>query len=256
MDIILKTYNMTKLELELWVGSGGDDNDDIDLQNGNMYYLKPPYGLSITNQINTIINVEDISFLSNNKFYNPNNNTSTILNVNISKNVLILTLQLLQNFIQELQYVVNFNQIVAENEFDDRQLNITSLMKAIYCIWFNFNSDLISDNLSSNTINMNNIGSHNYINRAYEDYMMFYNDDKDDNFVDDIRYIHPLLFPKIFELVFTNNYVPMSVFEKKIDMDNIDMDNYNNEITRHNLQYIQNQDTVLYIYRNYQNMNL
>ena len=57
-------------------------------------------------------------------------------------------------------------------------------------------------------------------------------------------YIHPLLFPRIFRLVFTQNQVPLSPYES-----NIPRNTYNETILHHNLQYIQNQSTILYINR-------
>jgi hypothetical protein len=240
-------------KLDLNVGSGGNANDDKDLQNSNIYYLKKPFGsLDIINQNNQVIDVDAISNSHDDgQFHNPNDNTTTILHVVISDQLVNHTIALLQHFItslhnfnQEYGKVVNFYQIVGESTVDDRVLNPPSLRRAIYCLWFNFNSDLVNENVSQNIINSNHNSSHNYINSAYEDYIKFYVEDVDDKF-ENLCYIHPLLFPKIFDMVFTNNQVPMSEFENGIHLSE-----YNDEITKHNLEYLDDQKTVLYIYRN------
>ena len=57
-------------------------------------------------------------------------------------------------------------------------------------------------------------------------------------------YIHPLLFPRIFLYAFAYNQVPKSSFETDIPEDS-----YNATIDQQNLLYVQNQNTILYIYR-------
>ena len=212
----------------------------------SIYYLKKPFGSNIINQHNQVIDVDAIS-----NIHNPNDNTTRNLHVFISDELVNHTIASLQHFItslhnfnQEYGKVVNFYQIVGESTVDDRVLNPPSLRRAIYCLWFNFNSDLVHENESQNIINSNHTSSHNYINRAYDDYMQFYVEDVDDK-IDDLCYIHPLLFPKIFDMVFRNNQVPMSEFENGINLLE-----YNDEITKHNLEYLDDQKTVLYIYRN------
>ena len=57
--------------------------------------------------------------------------------------------------------------------------------------------------------------------------------------LDPIRYIHPLLFPKIFSYAFLCNQVP-----KSSDETDIPEENYNTTITQNNRLYIQNQNTT------------
>lgn len=118
-----------------------------------------------------------------------------------------------------------------------RVLNIESLIRAIKSIWYTFNSDLI--------LNEDNIEDpHPYVNLAYEDYMELYEENNNN-----LSYIHPLLFPKIFQLVFINNQIPKTRYE----LNNPVNINYNDRITINNIGYINNIDTILYIYRVHDN---
>ena len=226
--------------LHLMVDSGGNADDDINIQNGNMYFLKQIYNLPFQNWIHQAINVNNITMIPNvlhgtyqTYFNNLNNNTTDQIRVNIP-------LQYLNNTIAQL---VNFSQNVGEGDIiDPNELNVHSLKKAIEVIWFTFSSNRIYENIYNTIVNTNHPNSRSYVNIAYDDYMDFYND-QDEN--EDLCYIHPLLFPKIFQLVFPENNIPMSTYEKTIPVNN-----YNETITTHNLQYIQNPNTILCIYRN------
>ena len=120
-------------------------------------------------------------------------------------------------------------------------LDYASLIIAIQCIWLEFRSDRICQDLRHDRVNTNDINSHKYVNAAYNRYKFIYDNSSQHQFC----YIHPLLFPKIFQLVFPDNQIL-----KSTDENNIPVDNYNEAITTHNLEYIQNPNTVLYIYRN------
>ena len=97
------------------------------------------------------------------------------------------------------------------------------------------------------------IQCHSYVNAAYDEYMIHYMkemEDEDEDEDEPLQYIHPLLFPKIFELVFTNNQIPKTPFELDISVDG-----YNEEITIHNLEYLNDGETNLYIYRQFPDMS-
>ena len=219
----------------------------VNEQAGNIYFLQQLYGLPFLNEINIPINANSIAlhfnYIALEYFFNPGNqNITPVLGVdNIDEETLVNTIQQLDTFKQSLPNV-NFFQIVGQQTMDVEPLNSASLELAIQCIWFEFRSDRICQDSKHNRVNTNDdINSHKYVNAAYNRYKLLYDQYQDQH---QVCYIHPLLFPKIFELVFPNNYIPQSTYEK-----NIPVDNYNQTITTHNLNYIQDQNTVLYIYR-------
>lgn len=219
----------------------------VNEQAGNIYFLQQLYGLPFLNEINIPINANSIAlhfnYIALEYFFNPGNqNITPVLGVdNIDDETLGNTIQQLDTFKQSLPNV-NFFQIVGQQTMDVEPLNSASLELAIQCIWFEFRSDRICQDSKHNRVNTNDdINSHKYVNAAYNRYKLLYDQYQDQH---QVCYIHPLLFPKIFELVFPNNYIPQSTYEK-----NIPVDNYNQTITTHNLNYIQDQNTVLYIYR-------
>lgn len=241
-------------QLELRVGSGGDADDDINVQNGNIYFLKQIYNLPFFNSLYQLIDVNHITMIPDVEphgeymtyFDNLNNNTTAEILVNIPEQSLNNTIAELNTFKASHQAEhpdVNFFQIVGQEVTDDTPLNVESLLKAIESIWFRFNSDLIYENIPNNTVNQSD--GHPYVNSAYDEYMGFY-DDQDGN--GNLCYIHPHLFPLIFYYVFRNNVIPMSLYEASLPSNNAEI--YNNTILQHNLQYIQNQNTILCIYRN------
>lgn len=61
-----------------------------------------------------------------------------------------------------------------------------------------------------------------------------------------VQEIHPILFPLLYKIVFPNNTIPYSEQEDRIRQQTI---NYNEDITTHNRQYIQNDLTKLFILR-------
>lgn len=130
-------------------------------------------------------------------------------------------------------------------------LNIESLCVIIKTIWTNFMGDFIVEDFDINLFD--------YVDAIYRNY----NNDiryTNNHFV----YVHPLFFPKIFELVFTENRIPFSIQENNIltelNLSNVnisDYTRYNQEVEKHNvLKYfrINNEEPVptnkLYIYRN------
>ena len=217
----------------------------VNEQAGNIYFLQLLYGLPFLNADNITIDANSIglhmNFNSNDYFFNPNNqNITPVLRVdNIDEQTLGNTIQQLNTFKQSLPGV-NFFQI-GQQTMASEPLDYASLILAIQCIWGEFRSDRICQDLKHDRVNTNDdINSHKYVNAAYNRYKYIY----DHSSQHQVRYIHPLLFPKIFQLVFPDNYIPQST-----DEHDIDIGNYNQSITAHNLQYIQNPNTVLYIYR-------
>lgn len=234
--------------IELTVDVDEDYGDNIDIQNGNMYFLRELYGLPFRNENGNIINLASVSMVKNNPryFINANHNTTNPVLVDISVNLLDETLRSLTVFKSQLPDI-NFNESIHEeqNVIDDRELDRRSLEYAITSIWSSFSSDMIYEVLDNDIMDI--IHHHPYVNVAYDEYMIQYMEEMEDEDEDErLRYIHPLLFPKIFELVFTNNQIPKTPFERLISVDG-----YNDEITKHNLQYLHDGGTNLYIYRRF-----
>ena len=237
--------------LELRVESGENAHNSIDTQNGNIFWLRNIFGLNFRNENNIIIgSINDIQMnvdLNGIHFTNPNDTTTSVLYVEISEpNMQVLTNEV-NNIKQEFQHrhpTINFSKIVGEETIDDRPLNAASLLKVIESIWFHFKSDRIYDDIFGNRVNSDDPNSHHYVNAAYDGYMHLYRDYEGQQQNNPLCYIHPLLFPRIFRLVFTQNHIPLSSYES-----NISRDTYNTTILEHNLNYIQNQNTILYIYR-------
>ena len=218
----------------------------VNEQAGNIYFLQQLYGLPFLNASNIPINANSIglhmNFISNDYFFHPGNqNITPVLRVdNIDEETLGNTIQQLNTFKQSLP-TVDFFQIVGQQTMDAEPLDSASLILAIQCIWGEFRSDRICQDLKHDRVNTNDdINSHKYVNAAYNRYKFVY----DHSSQHQVCYIHPLLFPKIFQLIFPDNYIPQST-----DENDIDIGNYNQSITAHNLQYIQDPNTVLYIYR-------
>ena len=218
----------------------------VNEQAGNIYFLQQLYGLPFLNENNIPINANSIAlhfnYIALEYFFNPGNqNITPVLRVdNIDQETLGNTIQQLNTFKQSLP-TVNFFQIVGQQTMDVEPLNSASLELAIQCIWFEFRSDRICQDSKHERVNTNDdINSHKYVNAAYNRYKLVYDNSSQHQFC----YIHPLLFPKIFQLVFPDNYIP-----KSTDENDINIGNYNQSITQHNLHYIQDPNTVLYIYR-------
>jgi hypothetical protein len=199
--------------IELTVDVHEENGDNIDIQNGNMYFLRELYGLPFRNENGNIINLASISMVQNNTdnnplyFINANHNTTNPVLVDISENLLDETLFFLTGFKSQFPDI-NFYESIHEeqNVTDDRELDRRSLEYAIRSIWFSFSSDMIYECLDNDILD---IQYHPYVNVAYDEYMIHYMEEMEDEDEDRrLRYIHPLLFPKIFELVFTNNQIP------------------------------------------------
>ncbi len=238
--------------LELRVESGENAHNSIDTQNGNIFWLRRIFGLNFRNENNSIIhniNAIQINFVdpNGNHFTNPNGTTTSLLYVDISEQGMeYLTNQLnnIKQSFEERHPNIRFSRIVGEETIDNRKLNSFSMIKAIESMWFNFRSNRIYEDMLYNRVNSNHSNSHHYVNAAYDGYMQLYRNFEGQQQNNPLCYIHPLLFPRIFRFVFTRNHIPLSPYES-----NIDGHNYIDTIFDHNLQYIQNQNTILYIYR-------
>lgn len=247
-------------QLTLQADSGSGEEADINLQNGNIYFLKQIYNLPFRNSNNDVIDVSHIAMIPNvtphgmnmTYFNNSDNNTTRYVFVTIPDDAIDYTLDQLHFF--KAQYPnIPFNTIVNDGANNDgtvvvnAPLNRVSILKAIELMWFRFGSDLVYENMHAvpNIVNSNHPNSHNYVNSTYQDYLWEYSYE---NAQQDLRYIHPVLFPVIFRIVFNNNLIPMSLYEASLPSNNAEI--YNNTILQHNLQYIQNQNTILCINRN------
>ena len=238
--------------LELRVESGENAHNSIDTQNGNLFWLRNIFHLNFRNENDSIIhNIQDIqiNFVDPNgiHFTNPNGTTTSVLYVDITEEsieYLTKELNVIKQQYREDYPNIKFSQIVGEETIDNRPLNAASLLKVIESIWFNFKSNRIYEDLLYNRINSNHLNSHHYVNAAYDGYMHLYRHFEGQQQNNPLCYIHPLLFPRIFRLVFTQNHIPLSPYEN-----NLSGHNYTKIIFEQNLQYIQNQNTILYIYR-------
>ena len=241
--------------LELRVESGGNAHNSVDTQNGNIFWLRYIFGLPICNEEGVIINETHIERIQNadpngTYFTNADGTTTDNLHVNINQNMILATIHLVNIFKQDLQKKypnVNFSQIVGENTIDSRDLDPHSVIRAIELIWFNFKSDRIYEDMRHDRVNSkkeNQPDSHRYVNAAYDDYMQSYRLSEGLLINNPLRYIHPLLFPRIFFYAFAYNHIPKSSYETDIAIEY-----YNTIITQNNRLYVQNQTTTLYIYR-------
>ena len=240
--------------LELRVESGENAHNSIDTQNGNIFWLRSILDLNFRNENDSIIhNMHAIQVNTNpnqtplTHFTNPNDTTTSVLYVEISGTYIQFITNQLNTLKQKFQHrhpTIDFSKIVGEDTIDNRPLNAASLLKVIESIWFNFRSNRIYQDVPDNRVNSNHPNSHHYVNAAYDGYMQLYRDYGGQQQNNPLCYIHPLLFPRIFRLVFAQNVVPLSTYERTVSVDT-----YNTEILEHNLQYIQNQDTILYINR-------
>ena len=247
--------------LELRVESGGNAHSSIDTQNGNIYWLRNIFGCLFCNQNDEIIDETliqkrdaDPNGEQLNYFMNNSNTTTPVVHVDIADyrlNNIITQLNefkgTLEDEFEEISHIVNVSRIVGESTLDNRELNPASLLKAIESIWFNFKSDRIYQDIHHDRVNSNQENqpdSHRYVNAAYDGYMQHYRQSGGPLSNNPLCYIHPLLFPKIFQLVFPDNAIPISTFQ-----DTIAANNYNESITAHNLGYIEDRNTTLYIYK-------
>ena len=242
--------------LELRVESGENAHNSIDTQNGNMYFLQKIHGLPFLNtdesaidegHIQGILDV-DLNGAQLNYFMNNNNITTPVVHVDITDDLLNNIITQLNEFKGTFEDEMFFFNIVGESTLDNRELNPASLLKAIESIWFNFKSDRICQDIDHDRVNSNQENqpdSHRYVNAAYDGYMQHYRQSEGPLINNPLHYIHPLLFPKIFQLVFPDNAIPCSTFQTTIAANN-----YNQSITAHNSGYIEDQNTTLYIYKN------
>ena len=235
--------------LELRVESGENAHNSIDTQNGNMFLLQKIYGLPFYNNNNHTIDERYIQGIPDvevqlNYFMNRTNTTTQVVHVDITDDLLNNIITQLNEFKVTLENEVMFDNIVGESTLDNRPLNAASLLKAIKSIWLNFKSDRIYQDISGDRVNSNHPNSHRYVNAAYDGYMQHYRDYAGQQQNNPLCYIHPLLFPKIFQLVFPDNAIPRSRFQNTIAVNN-----YNESITAHNLGYIEDRNTTLYIYK-------
>ena len=240
--------------LELRVESGENAHNSIDTQNGNIFWLRSILDLNFRNENDSIIhNMHAIQVNTNpnqaplTHFTNPNDTTTSVLYVEIAGTYIQFITNQLNTLKQEFQHrhpTINFSKIVGEETIDERPLNAASLLKVIESIWFNFRSNRIYQDVPGNRVNSNHPNSHHYVNAAYDGYMQLYRDYAGQQQNNPLCYIHPLLFPRIFRVVFRQNQIPLSPYES-----NIDRNTYNGTILEHNLHYIQNQNTILYINR-------
>jgi len=242
--------------LELRVESGGNAHNSVDTQNGNIFWLRYIFGLPICNEEGVIINETHIERIQNadpngeqlNYFMNNSNTTTPVVHVDIADYRLNNIITQLNEFKGTLEDEMFFFNIVGESTLDNRELNPASLLKAIESIWFNFKSDRIYQDIHHDRVNSNQENqpdSHRYVNAAYDGYMQHYRQSGGPLINNPLHYIHPLLFPKIFQLVFPDNAIPRSTFQNTIAANN-----YNESITAHNLGYIEDRNTTLYIYKN------
>ena len=202
-----------------------DEENKEETQRKNKTKLRSPYG----------INLEYV-----------NDHTDYVY---IPRFTLNTTINQLNRYKNEL--VNRYNILEGEINPTGENLNIESLCVIIETIWMNFYGDVIVENFD--------INSYDYVDAI------------DRNYNNDIRYtnnefvyVHPLLFPKIFELVFIQNSIPFSIQEndilRELNLINVnisDYNRYNREVEKHNvLKYfrINNEEPVptnkLYIYRN------
>ena len=240
--------------LELRVESGENAHNSIDTQNGNIFWLRNIFDFVFQNENNDILhNIHAIQVNTDptqepsTHFTNPNDTTTSVLYVEIPEAVMQVRTDELNNIKQRFEYKfpnIKFSQIVGEETIDSRPLNDASLSKVIESIWFNFRSNRIYQDVSGNRVNSDLPNSHHYVNAAYDGYMQLYRNFEGQQQNNPLCYIHPLLFPSIFRVVFRQNQVPLSPYES-----NISRDSYNGTIFHHNLKYIQNQNTILCIYR-------
>ena len=238
--------------LELRVESGENAHNSIDTQNGNMFFLQKIYGLPFYNNNNHTIDERYIQGIPDvevqlNYFMNRTNTTTQVVHVDITDDLLNNIITQLNEFKATLEDEMFFFNIVGESTLDNRELNPASLLKAIESIWFNFKSDRISQDIHHDRVNSNQENqpdSHRYVNAAYDGYMQHYRQSGGPLSNNPLCYIHPLLFPKIFQLVFPDNAIPRSRFQNTIAANN-----YNQSITAHNLGYIEDRNTTLYIYK-------
>ena len=241
--------------LTLEVENGQNAHNSIDTQNGNIFWLRYIFGLPFRNEHGERIDESVIQKRDNvdpngeqlNYFTNPEDSTTSELRVAVSGSIILTAINRLNSFKQtNANANVNFSQIVGEETIDNRALNYDSIIKAIELIWFNFKSNRIYEDMQNDRVNSileNQPNSHHYVNTAYDGYMQLYRGyiGQQNN---PLCYIHPLLFPKTFQLAFAHNQVPKSSFETDIHEEF-----YNIIITQQNLLYVQNQNTTLYIYR-------
>ena len=242
--------------LELRVESGENAHNSIDTQNGNMFFLQKIHELPFCNTDGSTIDERHIQGIPDsngaqlNHFMNNNNTTTPVVHVDITDDLLNNIITQLNEFQVTFEAVdeMFFFNIVGEHTLDNRELNPASLLKAIESIWFNFKSDRISQDIDHDRVNSNQENqpdSHRYVNAAYDGYMQHYRQSGGPLSNNPLHYIHPLLFPKIFQLVFPDNEIPSSTFQTTIAANN-----YNQSITAHNLGYIEDRNTTLYIYKN------
>ena len=249
--------------LELRVESGENAHNSIDTQNGNMCFLQKIHGLPFYNNNNDTIDERHIQGIPDidsngaqlNYFMNNNNTTTPVVHVDITDDLLNNIITQLNEFkgtledeFEEISHIVNVSRIVGESTLDNRELNPASLLKAIESIWLNFKSDRIYQDIHHDRVNSNQENqpdSHHYVNAAYDGYMQHYRQSGGPLSNNQLHYIHPLLFPKIFQLVFPDNEIPRSTFQNTIAANN-----YNQSITAHNVGYIEDRNTTLYIYKN------
>ena len=212
--------------------------------NGNIDYLGTPYGTKIS--INE--NNETVAYEGNEEEADTNNETivdDNYLLVKISKKDLENTLTKLNNFKKKFKKDfpnVNIDYIKYSNddsEEDNRPLDINSLVYAIESIWTTFPSK-----------KRNNMKKEKYVNDAYTFYNFLYEYEIEENGISNEtrRFINPLLFPKIFQLVFVNHKIPLC--RKEINF--LSSGNYNKKVSLHNKDFDNGnpKSLRLFIYRN------
>ena len=138
------------LRIELFVDVHEENGDNIDIQNGNMYFLRELYGLPFRNENGNIIHLASISMAQNNTdnnplyFINANHNTTNPVLVDISEDLIdetLLSLRLFKSLFPNIDFYESIHE--EENVRDDRELDRRSLEYAIRSIWFSFSSDII-----------------------------------------------------------------------------------------------------------------
>jgi len=219
---------------------------------GNITFLGSPY------EVKTFINQNNETIAYAGYENEADSNNETIINdeddslvIEVPRDKLQDTLKKLNRFKEKFKRDfpgINLDYIKSEvnedEDNDDRPLNIDSLVYAIQSIWEMFPSK-----------NVKKIKEEQYVNDAYIHYVELYEDEKDKYWISNKtrRYINPLLFPKIFELVFPKNEIPFS--RKEINF--LSSDDYNHRVSLHNKDFDEDdpESLRLFIYRNTNQIN-
>ena len=148
------------------------------------------------------------------------------------------------------QTSIGFKSVNTNNSEGDSKF-IYSLIEIIKDIWENFPSSHISDLDNENKF---------YVNEVFWCYTnkQFQNENDHGSDYSTFRFFNPLYFPKIFQLVFPNNEIPLFEEEENILLASESQDDYDYKISEHNIHFIpfmkdhnEYNHIPLFIYRTY-----